>query len=376
MGNIGDLLCVLFSAFVICSGLSGCIRYVPPASELESNARESSQGEGDSSLQGINVAGPTEFYQYEEEIQSRLQKLVKIRKPLLRAGRGGGYVLGAGDTFSITVFQFPELNQEAVTVSQEGTVSLPLVGDYVKVGGKTVPELRNHLRYLYRDYIVNPNIIITLKDIHSAQVSVTGAVAKPGVYPLRDSGMVVNDVLALAGGRTDRAGNRILVMPSPARAAVEGIGNTSSVGPRRAVEIWYEDLIGDVNSTPVILPVVHGDSIVVPEAGTYEVDGEVYKPGSYSLRKKTTAASAVASAGGFTYGAKVDEVEVIRDIGSGRKALIALNLEEIALKGKQDVRLRDGDIVRIPTASGRHFKRQIVETLNGVFRGVGVTARN
>ncbi|MCB0329011.1 MAG: SLBB domain-containing protein [Bdellovibrionales bacterium] len=371
-----------FIVFTVAFAFSGCVRYVPPASELEqsnrgnstvpSNSSSQSAGASNSDSSVLQLAGADEFFNYEKEIQERLKTLQSARRPLLSAQQAGGYVLGIGDVFSVTVFQFPELNQENITVSQDGTVALPLIGDRISVAGKTIPELRGFLEARYRDYIVNPNIIIALKNIQSSQVSISGAVAKPGIYPLRESGMLVSDVLALAGGRTNSAGNRILVMPSPHRAAVDGLPQAEEA---RAVEIWYEDLIGDVNSNPVVLPVVHGDTIVVPEAGSYEVDGEVNKPGSYSLNKKTTAFSAVASAGGFTYGAKVDEVELIRDIGGGKKALLAMNLEEVALQGKSDLRLRDGDVVRVPTASGRHVQRQIVEAINGIFRGIGIQAR-
>jgi protein involved in polysaccharide export with SLBB domain len=136
-----------------------------------------------------------------------------------------------------------------------------------------------------------------------------------------------------------------------------------------------EDLLGTVDHRPLLVPLVPGDTIVVPEAGTYEVDGEVTTPGSYKLTGRTSVIGAIAAAKGFTYSADVNNVEVIRDVGAGRKALVALDLEEVGLRGGRDVRLRNGDLVRVPSHSSRFFKRQVVETINGIFNGFAVNKR-
>jgi len=60
-------------------------------------------------------------------------------------------------------------------------------------------------------------------------------------------------------------------------------------------------------------------------------------------------------------------VEIIRDIGGGKKAALSVDLEKMALKGGNDIRLRNGDIVRVPSAAGRFATRQVVELLNGIF---------
>jgi hypothetical protein len=54
---------------------------------------------------------------------------------------------------------------------------------------------------------------------------------------------------------------------------------------------------------------------------------------------------------------------------------MTIDLEEIGLQGKRDIRLRNGDLVRVPSEPNRFFKRQIVESINGLFNGVGVSKR-
>jgi protein involved in polysaccharide export with SLBB domain len=141
------------------------------------------------------------------------------------------------------------------------------------------------------------------------------------------------------------------------------------------IEIDLEDLVGQSGQRPLLVPLLPGDTIVVPEAGRYEVDGEVLHSGSFVLASRTSALGAIAAAGGFTYSADVKKVEVIRDIGAGKKAAVTLDLEEVGLRGGRDLRLRNGDVVRVPSEPGRFFRRQVVETLNGIFRGVGVNAQ-
>lgn len=334
--------------------LSGCIRYVTPQSEM---------AKGSNSKRPANLAGKTEFEAYEKSLSERLVNFVSQR----RGGLGGSdssYRIGAGDVFEMSVFEFPDLRQDAVEVANDGTVSLPLITERIRVEGLSVAELRSTLESRYTRFIRNPKVIVNLKGYASSSVAVTGAVTKPGTYPLRRQGTLLNDILAEAGGRTDKAGNRVLLVPSGSAGTAEG-----------AVEIDYASLLGSVNAAPTLIPLRGGDTIIVPEAGTYEVAGEVETPGSYKITGRTTAFGAIAAAGGFTYGAKIDEVEIIRDIGAGRKAVMALNLEEVALTENQDIPVRDGDVIRVPTASGRHFQRQLVEGLNSVFRGVGVSAR-
>jgi protein involved in polysaccharide export with SLBB domain len=141
------------------------------------------------------------------------------------------------------------------------------------------------------------------------------------------------------------------------------------------VEIEFESLLGSLDQKPLLVPLLPGDTVVIPEAGNYDVDGEVAKPGSFKLATRTSVMSAIAAAGGFSYAASVNQVEVIRDIGGGRKALVTLDLEEVGLRGGRDIRLRNGDIVRVPSEPNRFFRQQIVETINGLFNGVGVSQR-
>jgi hypothetical protein len=197
--------------------------------------------------------------------------------------------------------------------------------------------------------------------------------------------MCLTEVLSDAGGRTPNASSRIILLPAPritehaveASTAMPQVSfvSTQDSADSFGIEVDIEELTGGVNQRPLLIPLLPGDTVIVPEAGTYEVDGEVTQPGSFKLTSRTSVIGAIAAARGLTYAAAVNNVEVIRDTGNGKKALITLDLEEVGLRGGQDVRLRSGDLVRVPSEPGRFFRRQIVQTINGLFNGVGVNQR-
>ena len=364
---------ILVATLFVCS-LTACLRYTPSREELQEKY-EGSQGA---------IGGALEFEAYEAALDSRLEDLVAQRAPLLSGPADGGYPVGPGDVLDIAVFGFGDL-QTSSEVAPDGTLSLPLIGQ-ARVQGKSVPQIQRELRGRYSHFVRNPNVDVSLKTYQSNRVSVIGEVAKPGVYPLRRPGQLLTEFLSEAGGKTQNAGSRIILLPAPrilpnqmqsAPAAGAPVHMASSGGGQAqiGVEIELEQLIGQVDQPPLLIPMLSGDTVVVPEAGMFEVDGEVNKPGSYRLASRTSVIGAIAAAAGFTYSANVHEVEVVREIGGGQKAAITLDLEEIGLRGARDIRLRNGDLVRVPSEPGRFLRRQVVETLNGIFNGFSVTQR-
>lgn len=349
----------LLLSIVFCSAAASCVRYVPSRSEIMQNksADEIAQS---------GVLGAEEFYRYERLLKERVDAISAARRDLALNPSLESYHLGAGDVLEFDVYGLPNLHSE-VEISPNGTGSFPLTGD-IQAADKTVFELKRSLQGALLHYVKNPQVSLKVKEFKAHKVAVTGAVSRPGLYPLHRIGATVADLIAEAGGRNDKAGNRVLLIPF----AGTGVTNAQN---NFGIELDFEDLVGSAVAMPVIIPLVGGDTIIVPEAGTFEVEGEVKTPGSYKITGKKSVMGAIAAAGGFGYAAKVGEVEVIRDIGAGKKAYVALNLENIALKGQDDVRVRDGDLIRVPTESGRHVERQIVESINAVFRGVGLQAR-
>jgi polysaccharide export outer membrane protein len=354
----------------------GCMRYTPSRLELEEQAK-------DEGSKAPRIGGEEQFYLYESLLKSRLNNLIAARSHLLtRSPAENAYTLGRGDVITVSLLGFEKFNSDAM-VSTRGDLTLPLVGAY-HAEGKDLATAQEELTERYARYIRAPAVSLTLKNYQANQVSVIGEVARPGVYPLRRQGQLLTELLAEAGGKTQNAAHRLILLPAQGAAAPHASTTATvmlvgaSATPDEAamgIEIELEDLLGHSSQRPLLIPLMAGDLIIVPEAGNYEVDGEVAKPGSYKLAGRTSALSAIAAAGGFSYAADVHHVEVIRETGAGSKALVTLDLEEVGLRGGHDVRLSNGDIVRIPSEPTRFFKRQIVAALNSLFNGVNISQR-
>ena len=199
----------------------------------------------------------------------------------------GDYVLGAGDVIKVTVFQQPELSLD-VRIAESGMVSYPLIGA-VRLGGLTGGQAERLLATRLRsgNFLQNPQISVNVSQYRSQQVSVLGAVNKPGRYPLELSGTRLSEVLAQAGG------------------IVTGIGAdsvnlvTRRDGQTVTLQVDIVDLFGARASArdEVLQP---GDSIYVHRAPAYYIYGQVQRPGMYSIERGMTVAQAIAKAGGLT----------------------------------------------------------------------------
>jgi polysaccharide export outer membrane protein len=156
------------------------------------------------------------------------------------------YRIGNGDVLQVSVWGEAELTK-TVTVRPDGKISLPLINE-VHVAGLTPPATQALLNQRFAQYLRNPQASVSVSEIHSNLVYVTGSVRRPGAYPLAGSLNVVQ-LIARAGGLLDRAKEKhVYVLRQPG-------------GSR--VNVNYKDVIeGRHGSQDVELRA--GDTVVVP----------------------------------------------------------------------------------------------------------------
>jgi len=119
-----------------------------------------------------------------------------------------GYTLGPGDQLSIKVIGAEDLTGD-YPVSDNGTVSFPLIGD-VKAAGQTRAVLEHEIaQKLSQGYIRNPQVSIAITKYRPFYIY--GEVSKPGGYPYA-SGMKVLNAVATAGGFTYRANQGYVIV--------------------------------------------------------------------------------------------------------------------------------------------------------------------
>ncbi len=114
--------------------------------------------------------------------------------------KAGNYRLNPSDLLRVEVFQEPDLFRE-VRLAQDGSILLPLIGK-IYIGGKSIFDAERLITELYnRDYLVNPQINVTIVDYALRRVNVIGQVNNPGivVFPPEEE-MVLLEAISLAGG--------------------------------------------------------------------------------------------------------------------------------------------------------------------------------
>ena len=159
-----------------------------------------------------------------------------------------GYKIGPQDVLRIDVWKEPDLTRQ-VSVRPDGKISLPLLDD-VQAAGLTPLELRNFLREGLKEYITDPQVTVTVSEINSRRIFVTGEVSRSGTFALLPN-MTVLQALSSCGGFTQFANTKKIYL-----LRMEGAKQVK-------IPVNYKELIkGRKPEINILLQ--DGDTIVVP----------------------------------------------------------------------------------------------------------------
>jgi polysaccharide export outer membrane protein len=109
------------------------------------------------------------------------------------------YRIGPEDIISVDVFNQERYTRKGITVPPSGRISLALIPGGVFVNGKTVEEVAAIISKRYEEFIIDPQVTVSLDKASSYRYSVIGDVGQPGVR-LMNHRMTVTEALAEAGG--------------------------------------------------------------------------------------------------------------------------------------------------------------------------------
>jgi polysaccharide export outer membrane protein len=313
------------------------------------------------------------------EINQRLQQANQKLTGEATESQTGESRIGPDDLLNITVFEAPEMNC-SVRVSASGEISLPLLGA-VHAAGLTPAQLESVLQgLLRRTYMKDPHVGVFVQELQSHAVSVVGAVKMPGVFQIRGTKTVI-EVLSMAQGLADDAGNTVLIMHGagyaepggsnnsdpaptgtaplpPSRAALAKNENSQPAAPEKKGEIEEIDLkkLLESNDFALNVPVRPGDIVKVPLAGIVYVVGEVQKPGGFVLQnnENISVLQALALAQGPTHTSAINRTRIIRtDPATGVRTEIRMNLGRIFSGKAPDAFLQPKDIVFVPNSAAK-----------------------
>ena len=109
------------------------------------------------------------------------------------------YRLGPEDIISVEVFNQERYSRKGIVIPPSGRVSLSLIPGGVFVNGKTVDEVAEIIKKKYDEFIIDPQVTVSLDKASSYRYSIIGDVGQPGVR-LMNHRMTVTEAIAEAGG--------------------------------------------------------------------------------------------------------------------------------------------------------------------------------
>jgi len=278
------------------------------------------------------------------------------------------YQLGPNDQILVRCPQAEELNEKPFRIDSEGYINLPLVGR-VRAGGMSQQELEAELVKRLKEYIRDPQVIITVTQFRSEPVFFIGAFVRPGIYGLQGRRTLVEMLVSVGGLQTDasrhiKVTRRAEYGPIPLPNAVEDPEKKIST-----VEISMGSLREQVNPAEDII-LQPFDVISVERAELVYINGEVAKTSAIALgeRDSISLLQAITQAGGLTRDAKKSQVRILRPIvNTTRRAEIDIDVNDIYSGKANDFPLLPNDVLYVP----RSYKRTIWTTVGQLIIGNG-----
>ncbi len=276
--------------------------------------------------------------------------------PVLDAiARAGGLSIKP-EAARITILRSPALQSPANSDDLAGTTLVaPILTrqDTLQVDAVAL-YTRNDLRQNVR---LQDGDLVSVTQIQSSIVTISGEVAKPGPYEIQE-GESLPELLARAGDATTDAALKSVVLKRGADSKVVDIYSAVTTGQKSDVTLQ------------------NGDFVVVPRNESRVVVMQaVNRPGTYAIpeNRVLTVTDALSLAGGPRDGARIKEIALLRpnpraENGVERRII---TLDKI-YKGdlSENVALQNGDVLYVPTAKGGgsllNSLGQVIGTLTGL----------
>src|SRR4029078_12452126 len=125
------------------------------------------------------------------------------------------YRIGPGDVLDIRIYNRPQLSREAVRVEGSGMIRMPLIENEIQAVCLTEGELAKEISTRYARYYKNLQVDVFIKEYHSKQVAIIGAVNDQSRFELQRRVRLL-ELLSYAKGPSTKAGQTINIVHSTA----------------------------------------------------------------------------------------------------------------------------------------------------------------
>jgi polysaccharide export outer membrane protein len=260
------------------------------------------------------------------------------------------YLIGEGDTLTISVWGERDLTLPAVIVRPDGKISIPAVGE-VMAANTTVKDLQTTLTGKIGRIVKNPIVTVMVTGITNNKVYLFGGGVNSRVFSLTQRTTLLQLLCQLgeqqspADGATGAVGTSVVGTSNSARDV--DIKNAYVLRNGKKIKQNFYSLFvdGNIAEDMVIEP---NDVVFIPgynDKNVY-VMGAVNTPRSISYRDGLTVMAAILEAGGFTKYASQNDTVIYRKAG-GRDITISVKMKKLINDGDltQNARLQPGDYI-------------------------------
>jgi polysaccharide export outer membrane protein len=160
------------------------------------------------------------------------------------------YTLGPDDVIEVIAMRHPEFSG-TFPVNSEGKIQYKFVGD-MDVSGLNKKQVEDKLKKVLANYLVGPEVSVTITEYRSKFVFILGEVGQPGKYFIKSENISVRDAVVNAGLPTYSAAMRKCSLITP---------DKSGKVKNRSVNIYAILYVGDLRRNVEMHP---GDVLYVP----------------------------------------------------------------------------------------------------------------
>ena len=242
------------------------------------------------------------------------------------------YSIGPGDEVRLQLWG-KQNQQLSLTVSRDGTISLPDIGPEPVVG-LTFAELKERIATLIDEHFIGVKASVSLGELRSMRVFVLGDARNPGAYTVSSLSTITN-ALFVSGGISKTGSLRSVQLKRNGKVISD-------------LDLYNLLLKGDSSKDVRLQP---GDVIFIPPVGQLVgIKGEVRRPALYELKNQQSLSDLLTLAGGFTADAYPKQAQLQRVDDS-----FNLILKDLDLSDQKDkkLNLKAGDILTVSSVSGQ-----------------------
>ena len=213
------------------------------------------------------------------------------------------YKVGPGDKFFLSISGVTEITN-TLFINQEGWLYIPKVGG-IDLKNNSLEEAKNKIKETILKYYKDVDIFISLVDFRKIKVSLTGDVVQPSIFVLSANSRLI-DLITVSKGFNPTSNIREIKIIS-----------------KDKTEKKYDFLsflrFGDYVNNPIL---IEGDVVIISKVDRLvQISGEVIYPAIYEYREGENILDLIKLAGGFTYKARKDSIELVKFIDNGDKQI-------------------------------------------------------